>query len=133
MPATPGGQAPLRGVETDRTGHQAPRAGGRRSAGERSGLAFARDARDEMEERVRKRLGAAEARDVTVRTFHSLGMAIIGKAEGKRPTLARTAESDRALFDLLKGIVADLLADGGRVGDLAEMVPGRLCAVQERT
>ena len=38
MPATPGGQAPLRGVETDRTGHQAPRAGGRRSAGERSGL-----------------------------------------------------------------------------------------------
>ncbi len=74
-------------------------------------LAFARDARNEMEERVRKRLGAA-ARGVTVRTFHSLGMAIIGDAEGKRPALARSAESDRALFDLLKGIVTGLLADG---------------------
>ena len=39
-------------------------------------------------------------------------MAIIGEAEGKRPALARSAENDRALFDLLKGIVADLLADG---------------------
>ena len=74
-------------------------------------LAFARDARNEMEERVSTRLGAA-ARGVTVRTFHSLGMAIIGEAEGKRPALAQAAESDRALFDVLKGIVADLLADG---------------------
>ena len=74
-------------------------------------LAFARDARAEMEERMDRRLGAAIARDVTVRTFHSLGMAIIGEAEGKRPSLAATAETDRALFDLLKGILADLLAD----------------------
>ena len=74
-------------------------------------LAFARDARREMEERMAKRLGTAIARDVTVRTFHSLGMAIVGEAEGKRPALAATAENDRALFDLLKGIVADLLAD----------------------
>lgn len=51
------------------------------------------------------------ARGVTVRTFHSLGMAIIGEAEGKRPALAAAAENDRALFDLLSGIVADLLAD----------------------
>ena len=75
-------------------------------------LAFARDARNEMEVRVRSRLGAATADSVTVRTFHSLGMAIIGDAEGRRPALARSAENDRALFDLLKGIVADLLADG---------------------
>ena len=70
-------------------------------------LAFARDARREMEER----LGGAIARDVTVRTFHGLGMAIIGETEGKRPALAATAEDDRTLFDLLKGIVTDLLAD----------------------
>ena len=75
-------------------------------------LAFARDARDEMEERVRARLGANVAKGVTVRTFHSLGMAIVGEAEGRRPALARTAESDRALFDALKGIVAEMLADG---------------------
>ena len=75
-------------------------------------LAFAKDARNEMEERVRKRLGARVAPGVSVRTFHSLGMAIIGEVEGKRPALARTAESDRALFDRLKGIVAELLAEG---------------------
>ena len=74
-------------------------------------LAFARDARKEMEERLRSRLGAGTARGMTVRTFHSLGMAIIGEAEGRRPGLARVAESERSLFDLLKGIVADLLGD----------------------
>ncbi len=74
-------------------------------------LAFARDARREMEGRMDTRLGAAIAGDVTVRTFHGLGMAIIGEAEEKRPALAATAENDRTLFDLLKGIVADLRAD----------------------
>ena len=83
-------------------------------------LAFARDARNEMEERIRARLGADAAKGVTVRTFHSLGMAIIGEVEGKRPALARTAESDRALFDLLKDIVADLLADGALSESLLE-------------
>ena len=83
-------------------------------------LAFARDARNEMEERVRARLGAGAAKGVTVRTFHSLGMAIIGEAEGKRPALARSAENDRALFDVLKGIVADLLAGGALSETLLE-------------
>ena len=74
-------------------------------------LAFARDACKEMEERINNRLGAEIAQEVTVRTFHGLGMAIIGEAEGKRPTLAATAGNDRTLFELLKGIVVDLLAD----------------------
>ena len=75
-------------------------------------LAFARDARDELDERIRRRLGDEAASGATVRTFHSLGMSIIGKAEGKRPSLARAAEDDRALIDLLKKILAGLLADG---------------------
>ncbi len=83
-------------------------------------LAFARDARHEMQQRIRKRLGASAARGVTVRTFHSLGLSIIGQAEGKRPTLAPSAESDGALFELLKDIVADLLADGGLSGTVLE-------------
>ncbi len=74
-------------------------------------LAFARDARKEMEVRMDKRLGTAIAQDVTVRTFHSLGLAIIGQAEGKRPALSATAQDDRRLFDLLKDIVAKLLVD----------------------
>ena len=52
-------------------------------------LAFARNAQEEMEQRVRRRLGEEKARGISVRTFHSLGMSIIGDAEGKRPTLAK--------------------------------------------
>ena len=74
-------------------------------------LAFARDARNELQERIRGRLGDEVANCVTVRTFHSLGMSIIGEAEGRRPALARVAEDHRALLHLLKDIVAGLLAD----------------------
>ena len=74
-------------------------------------LAFARDAQKEMEERVRSRLSDEAAAGLTFRTFHSLGISIIGAAEGKRPALAKVAEDDMALFDLLKGIIADLVAD----------------------
>ena len=74
-------------------------------------LAFAKDARKEMEMRVRKRLGDEAAAGMTVRTFHSLGMAIIGEAEGRRPALAKVAEDQKALIDLLKSIVAELIAD----------------------
>lgn len=74
-------------------------------------LAFARDARNELEERIRGRLGDAMASGMTVRTFHSLGMSIIGRAEGRRPSLARTAEDSMALLRLLKKIIASLLLD----------------------
>ena len=74
-------------------------------------LAFARDARTEMQERIRHRLGDETAPDITVQTFHQLGKSIIGQAEGKSPTLAKVAEDHKALFDLLKNIVSDLLRD----------------------
>ncbi len=75
-------------------------------------LAFARDAQREMEIRIRQRLEYRAAQGITVRTFHSLGLAIIANVEGRKPALARSAESDRALFDLLKAIVRRLIADG---------------------
>ena len=90
---------------------------GYRQPSELLALAFARDARKELEERLRKRLGGETANRISVRTFHALGLAIIGRAEGRRPTLARTAEDERALHGLLQRIVADLLADG-RFGDV---------------
>ncbi len=74
-------------------------------------LAFARDARKEMEERIQKRLGDKTTRSLTVRTFHSLGMSIIGQAEGRLPTLAKVAEDSRALSDLLKSIIDNLLTE----------------------
>ena len=83
-------------------------------------LAFAKDAQNEMEVRVRKRLGDEAAADMTVRTFHSLGMAIIGEAEGRRPALAKAAEDEKALIDLLKSIVADLAAERKFWGFLLE-------------
>lgn len=74
-------------------------------------LAFARNAREELGERIRGSLGDEVANGVAVRTFHGLGVEIIGKAEGRSPSLAEEAEDNVALLELLKGIVADLLAD----------------------
>ena len=71
-------------------------------------LAFTRDACREMKERMARRLDPVVAANVTVRTFHSLGQAIIGKADGRRPSLTTTATSDPQLLDLLKGIMAAL-------------------------
>ena len=83
-------------------------------------LAFGRDAKKEMQDRVCKRLDTATARGITVSTFHGLGTAIIGHAEGKRPTLAATAEDNQALLDLLDRIVKDLLADGSLSANVIE-------------
>ena len=74
-------------------------------------LAFARDAQQEMEERVKAYLNDSDGGSVTVRTFHSLGTTIIGDVEGKRPTLSKVAEDKKALFDLLKAIITDLVTD----------------------
>ncbi len=81
-------------------------------------LAFAKDAQNEMEERVRKRIGNEAADGMTVRTFHSLGMAIIGEAEGRRPGLAKTAEDPKALLDLLKSIITNLAEERKFLGAL---------------
>ena len=54
-----------------------------------------------MEERARRRIGNEAGAQLTVRTFHSLGMSIIGEAEGKRPALAKVAEDDKALLEVI--------------------------------
>lgn len=74
-------------------------------------LAFATDARTEMQQRIRYRLGYEQASDITVQTFHQLGKSIIAQAEGRSPTLAKVAEDHKALHDLLKSIVSELLHD----------------------
>ena len=74
-------------------------------------LAYTKAAREEMEQRLRRRLGEEAARGIVVRTFHSLGMSIMGVAEGKLPTLAKVAEDRWAMIDLLRSIVNDLAAE----------------------
>ena len=71
-------------------------------------LAFARNARDELAQRVDQRLGARAAGAMNLQTFHSLGLSIIGEAEGRRPALAKAAADDAALLDLLKDIITKL-------------------------
>ena len=73
-------------------------------------LAFAREARNEISQRMRRRIGAGTAAGVSVQTFHSLGMAIVGEAEGKRPSLARTAENHRDMLAHVKTMLRELLA-----------------------
>ena len=74
-------------------------------------LAFARNARGELKERIRRRLGAPAADAMRIETFHSLGLSIIAEAEGRRPALARTAEDENALTDQLNAIVEELAVD----------------------
>ena len=54
-------------------------------------LAFAKKAKQEMAERIKARLG----RKIAVSTFHGLGLAILGEAEGRRPNLSKLAEDTR--------------------------------------
>ena len=74
-------------------------------------LAFAQDARQELRERVIGRVGAKTAENISVRTFHSLGMSIIGEAEEKAPTLAKVAEDSRALLNLMQQTIHDLVSN----------------------
>ena len=70
-------------------------------------LAFTAKAADEMRERIGRRLGT----DVTVRTFHGLGLEIITQSRGKKPSLCAEATDPslkaEALADLINGLAAD--------------------------
>jgi ssDNA-binding Zn-finger/Zn-ribbon topoisomerase 1 len=55
-------------------------------------LAYARKAAEEMQERMDKRIRPLLASGTpTIKTFHALGLEIIGKAEGRRPSLSNLA------------------------------------------
>ena len=88
-------------------------------------LAYAKDAQEDLEKRIKGRLSDKAARGLTVRTFHSLGRAIVGDAEGKQPAVAKVAEDDKALSVLLRDIVEDLLGD--------EKLSRRSCGVGSRS
>ncbi|ANL33938.1 UvrD-helicase domain-containing protein [Rhizobium phaseoli] len=68
-------------------------------------LAFAKNAAEEMSERVQARSGVALA----ARTFHALAYDIIGLVEGSKPALARHAADDALFIDTIKQILKDLV------------------------
>lgn len=73
-------------------------------------LAFAKNAADEMSERVEARSGVP----IVARTFHAIAYDIIGVVEGSKPALADHANDDMAFTNLIKQILKDLgLVDKG--------------------
>ena len=69
-------------------------------------LAFARDAAQEMSERILDRCG----KPVEARTFHALSYDIIGAVEGTKPALAAHASDDKAYLALIRDILRHLVA-----------------------
>ncbi len=68
-------------------------------------LAFAKNAADEMSERVKDRSDVP----VVARTFHAIANDIIGIVEGSKPNLAGHADDDTAFINLIKQILKDLV------------------------
>lgn len=71
-------------------------------------LAFARKAKEEMQERLVARLGT---RSVQVRTFHSLGLDIIAQVEGTKPSISPLAEDERRLVSAVETYLDALYDD----------------------
>ena len=74
-------------------------------------LAFARDARKEMVERLSERILRPDISDVNVHTFHSLGLHVIGHATGEKPSLSKLAEDDLRLAEFIKSTIRQKLSD----------------------
>lgn len=68
-------------------------------------LAFAKNAAEEMSERVEARSGAP----IVARTFHAIAYDIIGIVEGSKLALADHATDDTAFSNLIKQILKDLV------------------------
>ena len=68
-------------------------------------LAFAKNAQEELQERITK----LYKHEFTTRTFHSLGLKIIGKATGKIPSVSKMCEDEKIMTDNLIRFVMDML------------------------
>lgn len=77
-------------------------------------LAYARKAASEMQERQDARLAHLCPNGVTptIKTFHALGLEIIGKAEGRVPTISILAEDQLELARFIDGELERLCVDG---------------------
>ena len=76
-------------------------------------LAFAKDAANEMSERIEAKCGVA----LEARTFHSLAYEIIGVVEGSKPALAAHATDEKAYLALIGEILRTLVQNSISVSD----------------
>ncbi len=85
-------------------------------------MAFARDAAEEMVERIRSRCGAA----VNATTFHALGNGILREVEGQAPALAAHAGDEAQFRNLLRDILLNEVAKLPGLGDVLRVWFGEL-------
>jgi len=75
-------------------------------------LAFAKKAAEEMQERQDKCLRPMlQQATPTIKTFHALGLEIIGTVEGKWPTISVFAEDNAALVRFVEELIGRLMQD----------------------
>ena len=74
-------------------------------------LAFARDARIEMATRLKERIPNLPEHAISVHTFHSLGLEILGQATGSKPSLSKLAEDNLALQNFINYAIRSNLED----------------------
>ncbi|MDG6904618.1 MAG: UvrD-helicase domain-containing protein [Nitrososphaerota archaeon] len=77
-------------------------------------LSYGRDVKDEMLERVEKRVGVP----LEVSTFHALGMQILTEALGKKPTVSKISEDKAALQKFIEAVKDDRTKDPSFLRDL---------------
>lgn len=68
-------------------------------------LAFNKSAAEELQERISERLNLS---GIKSSTFHALGLEIIAKATGVKPSLSKVAEDDKVLFKLLSSLIDEM-------------------------
>lgn len=102
----------LAGAGTGKTSTMIGRAGylvasGQARADQILMLAYAKKAAGEMQERQESRLGPWLKDGVpTIKTFHALGLEIIGKAEGRRPDITPLAEDAHRFAQFIDDCIA---------------------------
>ncbi|OEG73865.1 AAA family ATPase [Shewanella colwelliana] len=104
----------LAGAGTGKTSVMVGRAGylvksGQAQADDILLLAYGRKAADEMDERIKEKLGTD---DIKASTFHSLGLRIIAEVEGKAPSLSPWAEDEKAKDKWVQDTLETLIDDG---------------------
>lgn len=72
-------------------------------------IAFARKAREELEERAESRIGDHET---SISTFHALGLQIIGEAEGRKPSVSVLASDSHSFSRFITDQIESMARDG---------------------
>lgn len=74
-------------------------------------LAFASAARKEMGERLAGRILRSDIGEVSVHTFHSFGLHVIGQATEEKSSLSKLAEDEQQLVEFIKSTIQQKLSD----------------------